>query len=98
MAEAFQLIIYGRPRAILHQLHEGSLKPKLSLFSLKVSMNVQSSNLLITFMVTVEVKEHSNVSDNGFYPEVDRKKILSVRLSELFLWLAVISYTLVCSL
>ena len=60
-------------------------------------MNVQSSN----FMMTVEVKEHSNVSDNRFYPEVDRKRIeysLSVRLSGMLLWLAVISYTLACSL
>ena len=37
-------------------------------------MDVQSSN----FMVTVEVKEHSNVSDNRFYPEVDRKRIFIV--------------------
>lgn len=46
-------------------------------------------------MVTAEVKERANVFNNRFYPEVDRRKILSVRLSGMFLWLAVISYTLV---
>ena len=54
-------------------------------------------NLLPTCMVIGEVKEHANVFNNRFYPEVDRKKILSVRLSGMFLWLAVISYALACS-